>query len=185
MRRGTIFIVLLATAILCSPLVADPPPKEARVKAAFIYNFTQFISWPDDAFADGQAPFVAVVVGDPDPFLGALDDAMNGKNVGGRPIVVRHVATVDQVATCQCVFIHFDLLQQQASGKTLDQFKNQPVLVIVETDEWMQACGVIELFLEDGHMRFKIDPDVVRADRLVVSAKLMQLARIFHRGDKP
>jgi hypothetical protein len=65
-------VTLLLAAVPCR---ADGPTREYLVKAAFVYNFTQFIQWPDSAFASKDSPFVVATVG-PDPFNGALEQAM-------------------------------------------------------------------------------------------------------------
>ena len=48
--------------------VAKAP--EYSLKAAYVYNFTQFIEWPGDSFASADAPIVIGVLGE-DPFGGA------------------------------------------------------------------------------------------------------------------
>src|SRR5690348_2486339 len=60
---------------------------EYPIKAAFIYNFAQFVEWPSGAFADAKAPLAIGILGQ-DPFDGALDRAVSGKTVGGHPMVV-------------------------------------------------------------------------------------------------
>ena len=94
-RKRNILVALLAVlgcANMAQICCGDEPTQEYRLKAAFIYNFARFIEWPDDAFADGKAPFVIAVVGD-DPFNGALEQEISGKKVGGRSVVIRHFAS--------------------------------------------------------------------------------------------
>src|SRR4028119_890287 len=47
--------------------LADPAPSEYQVKAAFLYNFGRFVSWPSGSFAQSNSPFIIGVVGQ-DPF---------------------------------------------------------------------------------------------------------------------
>src|ERR1700677_4243366 len=72
-------IVVLALALAVR---ADEPPREYKVKAAFIYNFAQFVDWPVSAFNSSDAPFVVAVVGK-DPFNGLLEEVVAGKRGGG------------------------------------------------------------------------------------------------------
>jgi hypothetical protein len=51
----------LAAAALASVLVAAVPiqagtPSEHQVKAAFLYNFANFVEWPDGALGPAGAP---------------------------------------------------------------------------------------------------------------------------------
>ena len=51
----------VAAAILLAPAPAAAQrsdSSEAPVKAAFLYNFTKFVEWPDAAFAQPSSPFV-------------------------------------------------------------------------------------------------------------------------------
>ena len=69
---------------------ANPQPrgidrkKLIKVKAAYIYNFTKYVRWPEGAFSEADSPLVIGVYGD-DPFDAVLDKTMQGKSVGRRP----------------------------------------------------------------------------------------------------
>jgi len=54
---------------------------EYKLKAAFIYNFAQFVEWPSDAFSGPSAPFVIGVLGD-SSLAGMLEQAVKGKTAG-------------------------------------------------------------------------------------------------------
>jgi uncharacterized protein DUF4154 len=40
------------------------PLSEYEIKAGFLFNFTKFVEWPPDAFADPSVPIVLGIVGD-------------------------------------------------------------------------------------------------------------------------
>jgi hypothetical protein len=173
--RKVIVALLFALALPCR---ADGPTREYQVKAAFIYNFTQFVQWPQNAFGSQNSPLVVAVVGD-DPFDGALRDIMAQKTAYGHPITVLNFSSAGDIQKCHILFVPSS---QDSSVKDIfARLDKQPVLVVGETDEFMADGGAIELFLEDGKMRFGIDPDVLDADGLRASAKLMKLARIYRR----
>ncbi len=65
--------------------------QEYRLKAAFIYNFSQFIEWPANSFPQPDSPFTICVVGD-DPFGDALL-ALQKRSYQGHPIVVNYPKT--------------------------------------------------------------------------------------------
>src|SRR5258706_15035783 len=76
----------LLAASLALPATAQTvaPTLELQVKAAFLYNFAKFVTWPADARLPPDAPFVIGVSGD-DAFAGALEQAVRGKSVEGAP----------------------------------------------------------------------------------------------------
>ncbi len=54
--------------------------------------------------ADSQTPFVIGILGQ-DPFGSALDDAVRGETVNGRPLVVKRFASAADLRPCQILFI--------------------------------------------------------------------------------
>ena len=54
-----------------------PPINEYQVKAAFLFNFTQFMEWPKTSFPNDQSPFVIGIFGD-DPFGAYLNEIVPG-----------------------------------------------------------------------------------------------------------
>ena len=180
-RNKTKCRTVVATAALAFGLCCwcrGDEPALARVEAAFIYNFTQFVEWPADAFHGKDAPFVVAVVGE-DPFAGALEHAMAGKLANGRPVVVRHFASAEVIEGCQILFV--PAAQDGAATEILAKAANRPVLTVGQTDAFMRGGGAIRLLVEDGRMKFQIDPDVVDGAKLKASAKLMKLARIYRK----
>src|SRR5580700_879556 len=88
----------LALIAFAPAAVSDDLP-EYRLKAAFLYNFALFTEWP----ADIGATLNLCVYGQ-DPF-GEEIDALQGKPVGDRRIVVRRVTSAEGLGICQVVFI--------------------------------------------------------------------------------
>ena len=175
---GWKLVIVLAALILALPCRADAPTREYLVKAAFLYNFTQFVQWPDSAFASKDAPFVVATFGD-DPFNGALEQAMSGKSAQNHSVVVKHFGSVDAMDTCQMLFVP---TTQDANLKPLfDKLGNKPVLAVGESDDFMSAGGGIRFYIDANRIRFEIDPDPISADGLKVSAKLLKLARIYQK----
>jgi hypothetical protein len=163
---------------LAAPVALAEASKEYAVKAAFIYNFAQFTQWPSDAFQSADSPFVIGVMGD-DPFDGALEQAVAGKNVSGHPMVIHHLSSASDVEKCQLVFV-----PASQDARLADVFKAvdaKPVLSIGETDNFPWAGGTIRFYMEDNKVRFEINPGSADHAHLRISSKLMKLAKIFTR----
>jgi hypothetical protein len=173
----TLFAMVLVVAV-CRPCRGEPLTRESQVKAAFIYNFTQFIDWPADTFNSSEAPFVVGVVGD-SPLTGALMKIMIGKFVGAHPIVVTHFAAADGVRACQILFVPESLDAEMPP--ILARIGKSPCLIVGEGDGVLPGGGAARLFLEDSKMRFQLNAEVIDSVRLKASAKLMKLARIYKK----
>jgi len=163
---------------LCAIVWADPPVRPAQVMAAFVYNFTQYVDWPPEAFKSDSQPFVVMVMGD-DDFARELEKIMANKVVGKRPLTVGRCESPDNIGDCQVLFVPAS--QDDAMKSVEEKIGKTPVLTVGESDAFMAAGGGIGLFLDDGKMKFELDPDVLAAAQLHASAKLMKLAKIYHR----
>jgi hypothetical protein len=69
----------LASLFVCSVVSPQSDPSEYQVKAAFLFNFTKFVEWPDGSFDAPQAPIVVGIIGD-DPFGNDLERMIAGQN---------------------------------------------------------------------------------------------------------
>src|ERR1700688_1764580 len=71
-----------------------------QIEEAFVYNFTKFIEWPPQSFADVNAPIVIGVLGD-SPMAAALEEVVHDRTGNGNPSVVRTIRSVADVRTAQ------------------------------------------------------------------------------------
>src|SRR5689334_16419660 len=105
------FAGLFQTDVTWSAEAAVTP--EYQLKAVFLFNFTQFVEWPPQAFADANSPLVIGVLGD-DPFGAYLDETVRGETVNGRPLTVQRYASVEEASKCHVLFISHSEAARQA-----------------------------------------------------------------------
>lgn len=144
---------------------------EYQVKAAFIFNFAKFVSWPPNAFSDANTPLVIGVLGR-DPFGSYLDDTVRGERINNRQLVVRRYHNPAQIDNCHVLFI------SRSESERLDQIvstlKRRTLLIV--TDVEGGKGGVIIRFVTEGNkIRFKIDAEAAKAANLTISSKLLRL----------
>ena len=80
---------------------------EQQVRAQFVYNFANFVEWPDDAFADAKAPIKVCLFGEVDfaPYLYSFA----GTLIGERPLVVQKADEIEQIrAGCHVLYVGQD-----------------------------------------------------------------------------
>src|SRR6185436_15632555 len=109
-RRGALFfcLVLLAGAAAWpgpgAPAEEEPAALEQRVKAAFIYKFASYVDWPAAAFARPDSPLTIAVVGS-DTVAGELVQAVAGRKLNERPIVVKRLKPGEPLDGVHIVFV--------------------------------------------------------------------------------
>lgn len=155
---------------------------EYQVKAFFLYNFARYVEWPAASFKNANDPIVICVLGQ-NPFGSALDQAITGKVVEGRPFVVRQVSDSLANSTCHILFVHSS--ERKRFRSLAGSLKGSGVLTVGETQGFTDDGGVINFRLEGGKVRFEIDVDAALREHLHISSKLLSLAQVAKKsGDK-
>lgn len=172
-------ILALAAGILSSTSAAaqTSEPNEYAVKAAFLFNFTKFVEWPDGSFNDSKAPIVLGIIGD-DPFGESLTIIVAGQKVEGRSIVVQKHRYGDDLRHCHILFVSAS--ERSHVAQILASVQLAGVMTVSDIDGFAEAGGLMQFVLEENRVRFVVNLDAAKQSKLRVSAKLLALARVIH-----
>ena len=69
---------------------------EYQVKAVFLFNFSHFITWPNNAFEDQYSTFIIGIIGD-DPFGPYIEAAVEGERIGTHVIRVQRYSSISEI----------------------------------------------------------------------------------------
>ena len=155
---------------------------EYRVKLAFLYNFTQFIEWPPEAFHDAEAPLLICVAGQ-DPFPTEVEQGLRGRVVGGHAIEIRRLRANDNPKACHMVFIPAG--ERKMAERIAAGTKGSSTLTVGETEGFAEQGGMINLTLDRNKLRFEINLAAALQARLKMSSKLLALAKIVKLESSP
>jgi hypothetical protein len=157
-----------------APWAQPSPPTDTQVKAAFLYNFGKFVTWPPAAEHADQ-PFVIGVLGD-DPLGDTLDQMVVDRSIRGRKVSVRRFNAVDEAtAHCQILFISASQAGQLAA--ILRASSRSSVLTVSDLDGFAERGGMIGFRIDDKRVRFDINAAAATSSGLVMSSQLLKLAR--------
>ena len=199
-RSGVVRLkaTLLATALLAVAPATSLPAQSAPaaeigafraevVHAAFLINFIRFTEWPGEV-ARTNAPFTVGVAGSR-----ALEDELimlaEKQTVRNRRIRVIRIKNIGDLAACQVLYIHANpgLGDEGAPSmaELLAYARGKPVLTVSESPNFLAQGGIVNFYPgEKGTVRFEIAPDHAREAGLLLSSRLLALARIV-RPPKP
>jgi uncharacterized protein DUF4154 len=174
-RAGTLFAVLGPALLLSMAARGEPQQtEEYRVKAAFLYHFTQMVDWPGEAPGDEKRAIAICTIGK-DPFGGNLEASLEGKLIGARPLEIRHLTQPGEAQGCQVVFVPDDRKQV---AQTLAALKNAAVLTVGDGEDFAKQGGMIGFSMDsDDKVRFVINVDAASRARLKISSRLLVLAK--------
>jgi hypothetical protein len=163
---------------LAPPVGGEGPANEYSLKAAFVYQFPQFVDWPAAAWEG--APHVELCVPRPHPIGPEVALLARGESLHGRPYTVREVEPGDSITSCHVLFVA--ATPARSVAERLRAAAARPVLTVGEGDGFLESGGIIRLRVVDRRIRF--DVDVVNAQRagLRISSQLLNLAQSIRGG---
>ncbi len=153
--------------------------QEYQVKAVFLYNFANFIRWPQTAFANHQAPFNICILG-LDPFQQEIDVTVKNEQINKHAVKVKRLNSMINVDWCQILFIS----RSEAAHFTtiLNFIRKRPILTVSDIDDFVTKGGMIQFFKYRKRMRFYIAHNTIKESGLQASANLLRIAKIVpHR----
>lgn len=178
MRRPAGFWLAVAACVL--PMRAAAPaqataPLEYQVKAVFLLRIAQFTEWPPKA----PAPFSFCVVGK-DPFGPMLDRAVEGERVAGRPTAVRRLGSRDAAEGCDLLFLSESV--RPSAKRILARAAKSPTLTVADYEGFVGDGGAVELYVDAGFVRFRIDRAAAAAAGLSLRSQLLRAATLVREG---
>jgi hypothetical protein len=168
-------------------------PSETQVEAAYLVNFLRYTEWPARSFDSPEAPYVIAVVGDAAVADSVRAVASAAASINGRAIEVRWIPgargsrvapfdseqdreTLLQLRRSHLVFFHASA--GAVPSQALSDLWGQPVLTVSDVPEFTRAGGMLGLVRSSGHIVFEANPTAIRNARLMLSAKVLKLARL-------
>jgi hypothetical protein len=171
------FFLMLAALGSCAALCAAPStaaaPSEEEVKAAVAFNILQFVKWPASALPPGQPLALCA----PEASGAAkLLARYNGAHVGDTTLSFRLLnRRLDGLDGCQAVFVEagdpYAVLRVSAATH------GKPILFVAEGDRALEQGAGMGVSLAGSHVVIDVDLTILNASGLVVSSKLLRLAR--------
>lgn len=176
MKNVHLFTMTFFMLLLLFPVnsYAKDTKLEYQVKAAYLYNFTKFIKWPDDVLPDHPShPFKICIVGN-NPFAHSLDSIAN-KTTQGHNVKIEYLKTINTQLQCHVVFISQS--RENDLHKILNHLASRNILTVSDISEFTTKGGGIALHVVKGKVQFDVNLQATDKAGLKLSAKLLELAK--------
>lgn len=185
-RRAGALLLAGAIASCATPARAleraRPVTQEYDLKAAFLFNFAQFVEWPKEAFLHADDPMVIGILGE-DPFGRSLDEIVANESAHGRRLVVRRFRTPEDLGHCHILFV--PRAEEAGLAQALTALGRRRVLTVGETKDFARS-GMIGFELVQRRLRLHVNLENTEAAGLVVSSKLLRQAQVIRpAGRRP
>ena len=163
--------LLLVLAAQRTPL-AQTSLHETEAKAAAVYSLLQYVDWPNGRPAD---PLNLCIVGNPASLL--MTEQFQGQPVKARALAVRALDDkLTGLGRCEAVFV--ESADPHDLQRVASYARGKPVLVIAAGGQTLLPLGAtIAVTATGGRISFSVNLEAARASGLVISSKLLRLAR--------
>jgi hypothetical protein len=171
--RQFVLLIILAVFISCStPAHAAESPAEYQVKAAYLFNFAKFITWPETVFSDKESPFVIGILGK-NEFSGYLHP-LTSKTVRNRPVAIKHFKSAKDVSACQILYLSSS--EDKRLTAHLKELGTQAIVTVSDGINFADNGGMIQLTQIRGRLRFIINLQQATEVGIKIDSQLLSLA---------
>lgn len=146
------------------------------VKAGFLFNFTQFASWPGDRVGASDVT-VCVERSTIDGSVFAGWEEIGGSNYRLRPRFVARPRGETDLRPCDVLFTGAPDAAAAVPG-LLGSARRDHVLLVSDAAGFAASGGHIELFLDGNQFRFRVNLAELRRSGVELSSKVLRLADI-------
>jgi len=172
-------LLLLVAGVVPSP-AREPAPEDA-VKAAMLYNFVQFVRWPEaGALTVMPEPELVLGILGRDPLqMWLLELAAEGSRSGS--IKTLRLDSVQELAARkhQLQVLYVGRTAQQDLKAILRVLDGVPVLTVSDDELFVKQGGMMNFVRQNSRIRFDINLDAVAGGKLKISSRLYGLARLI------
>lgn len=148
---------------------------EYEVKAVYLYNFAQFVTWPQDAFSGRDAPLELCIAGE-DPFGPALERVVRGERVDGRRLKIRRDRAFSDLSGCHILYVGAG--EDGEVESILAALGDAPTLTVGESSRFLRAGGLIRFKLDRNRVRLEVNRTQLDRRDLRLSSKLLRVADV-------
>jgi len=173
-RTRRVLIALVAALLATRGGAAGQAVTQPALRAAFLYNFAKFTEWPTDGAPAGPLRLCVV---DDNAVEGALGELVGSSLINGRAVTVSRGASGSRLRSCNVLYLG-EVASDRAAA-IIDELQGAPVLTVSNGDDFVRGGGMVGLFVEDGRMRFAINPDAAQRAGVRLSSRLLKLAKIL------
>jgi len=165
-----VFILLTIIPCLFFGFHLQETTYEYHLKAVYIYNFSQYLTWPQDTPSDN---FIIAVIGQSEIII-PLNEIATKEKVGTRNIVIRQFRTVGDIEFCHILFI--PKTTKTLLPHILTKVKNTNILLISENEGFARQGTAINFVFVENKIKFEINQQTLEQVGIDASSQLLRLA---------
>ncbi len=181
-RKGKALYFLLAAILYnifsCADNIVHAGQKEVeeQLKAVFLYSLSHFVTWPETV--DNLYHSFDIGVISSNTFKKTLQQAVERETRHNKPFKIRELGTTKTVHPEDYKIVFIGSAQIPQWLKIREIFRQQPTLTVSDNRDFTKNGGMVTLLYKKERITIEINYKNIQESGLVISAKLLRLAKI-------
>jgi len=172
--RKFIFLLIafltLSTDWVEYPLLQQKEDTQAKIKAAYIYNFTKYFEWINNK----EGNFTITILGENSGLVSELSNMAKTKMVGSQKIEIKNHQLITEIEKSNILFITPD--KSPLLADALVKFKGKGVLIITDKQGLAKIGATINFIIEENRQKFELNKAAAAKAGLNVGSSIEKLA---------
>lgn len=163
MRVGLFMLCVLLSSM--NVVAATGVTQEQKLKAAYLFNITKFVNW------DPALSVINLCLDVEAEMMRFVEQLVEGRAVGNKKWTI-NVSPFDagqSSETCNLIYLAQHVRNLSVPPQTL---------VVADSIAAVSGNTVLTFFIENNRLRFEVNLEALKDSNLVVSSKLLKLAKI-------
>lgn len=176
LKRNLNILLLAIYSLFAVEVSADEIKKtdrQAQFMAVYLLHFSNFIEWPDTVSKNNkQFNICFYAEGNVEAYIKELE----GEQIKNGVIKLTNAPKGDALMQCQIIFFeqHYVKLFPEIKQETQDT----AVLFVSDKAGFIEQGGTMEYFIENNKLRFAVNTTLAKDTGLIISSKLLRIAKI-------
>jgi len=173
----TLLPLILCALIFLSSITATSARslEKQTVLTMLTLNIARFTHWPEQVFINTESTLNLCVFGD--NIIQESFSTIDNKTINTNTLHIINISRLRNLKRCQILYLSD--LDRNKLIPLLEELKGLPILTVGENLAFIKAGGMIGLDLIQGKIQLNINLPIVKGAELVISSRLLKLAKIF------
>lgn len=178
LRSHYIFVLLVGFVLLGSGVSVAAKAQtvqQQRLISVLTLNLARFTDWPEQAMMAEQGTINLCVMGDNivQQSFETVDRSLVNSN---KHLQVVNLSRLRNLEQCQILYI--SALERNKLAQLLMELEDVPMLTVGENVDFVKSGGMVGFENIDGRIQLNINLNAVKRAGLVISSRILKLARI-------
>jgi hypothetical protein len=177
--KVVLLLIGLCWAGLTSAPAAAQAPLDSEVKAAYIYRFLDYVTWPPQSFRNADDPLLIGTMQN-DDVAAELARLTRERTVQGRRL---QLVVVKDEREPGVHALYVPRVEAARAARVLDAARQRPILVVTDHPEGLERGGVINFVPAAGRIQFEVSLEAAARTGLEISSRLLAVAIRVKKGE--